>query len=172
MTKGLGFHLHIQKPRFIHTLTALFFLAEHLPNSLCFEKKKKVNSANHRPFTNNNSSSSSSSNCNTTTKGYLYTTTTTTTPPPHYQCLLRKDGLKNQLYRLTPTRARLITHSLPRSDAKMSKALMLTMTMPWKLNKYVWNKKKKAMILNQGPFRSFLGFCFFFYMVSNAISVV
>jgi len=41
MTKGLGFYLHIQKPRFIHTLTALFFLAEHLPNSLCFEKKKK-----------------------------------------------------------------------------------------------------------------------------------
>lgn len=35
-------------------------------------------------------------------------------------------------------------------------------------------QKKKAMILDQGPFRSFLGFCFFFffYMVSNAISVV
>ncbi len=42
MTKGLGFHLHIQKPRFIHTLTALFFLAEHLPNSLRFEKKKST----------------------------------------------------------------------------------------------------------------------------------
>lgn len=162
MTKGLGFHLHIQKPRFIHTLTALFFLAEHLPNSLRFEKKKKkVNSANHRPFTNNNSSSSSSSNCNTTTKGYLYTTTTT--PPPHYQCLLRKDGLKNQLYRLTPTRVRLITHSLPRSDAKMSKALMLTMTMPWKLNKYVWNKKKSNDIKPRS-FSFVSGILFFFFL--------